>query len=340
MASPNGRADGGVRMRIQMTDPVTFGTPNVFQPTTYDSSLCGSAEAHASLRRFAEGYSFGTTSELGVVPTSVKRLTQPPKDVFSAPAPRTLSESVTSYAGPSSNPFEQTAKLQNGATLKPPHCSPKIHESVKWSNQQNHGLFQQSLESQVRPLRDNESEHDCLAKTEHNKKSQRRRERGTLVFGENAMRTPLPVRERIERRGTPKRLRDTIPIDTLATMIEDVLVTDRSGKKLFKRPDEKCSLQTLKSTTENLGALACNDKLDQENQSSIKVEKLRSDANNITCSGRGTIPEKLNESGQESKTTEYVKSDDDEVADELSFLVRKCDLESERKQSHFMPYIT
>lgn len=47
---------------------------------------------------------------------------------------------------------------------------------------------------------------------------------------------------------------------------------------------------------------------------------------------------------KEDKNTQVLetisKAEDEDTADELSFLVDKCDLDAERKQSMFMPYIT
>lgn len=50
--------------------------------------------------------------------------------------------------------------------------------------------------------------------------------------------------------------------------------------------------------------------------------------------------EKENEEGEKGRRESFGKLEDEDTADELSFLVEKCDLDSERKQSMFMPYIT
>lgn len=330
---------GGIRMRVQMGDTSPFCAADILHRRARDSSLCGSAEAHASLRRFAEGYTFGNTANLGASAAYHTKTEQRVEDEnvlqehsqLQTASPSTLTSPVPHTFGGgrcvvSVDDFKSRAAA----------CSAAEHADRQRSGQEC-GDVRLVWEKLHAKERDRECERNVIS--ERCEKGRRRRERGTLLFGDHAVRTPLPVRQRIERRVVPKRLRDTVGVDALTVMIGDMLATtDRHGKKLRCASEER---------TRNV--------VDDVNREGVNEnERVNGSANDVVETSKGA-------SGHSGATVHHVESanacagvtnarrtdnlligdnDDDGTTDELSFLVQRCDLEPERKQSHFMPYIT
>lgn len=131
---------------------------------------------------------------------------------------------------------------------------------------------------------------------------------------------PLSVRTRpIERRSVPKRCRETVSVDALAAMVERVL-GNGGGSWRARAGVKKMRAESGGKVIPRTGAVAA------------FGEPMR-------INEEGKEKEKENERERERKDS-FSKLEDEDTADELSFLVEKCDLDSERKQSMFMPYIT
>lgn len=349
---------GGVRMRIQMGDASPFCSADILRRKSCDSSLCGSVEAHESLRRFAEGYSFGTTANLGTNTPQPKVERQVEEGNVSGESVRLQPSSlVTSSSSETQatnlNPVLQTFGNSQAVTVNEDFksraalCSP--YERADWEKVKQECQGAPSF-WEPHNLRERDWDLERNISTDRCEKGRRRRERGTLVFGENAVRTPLPVRERIERRVIPKRMRDNVAVDALAVMIEDMLATDRHGKKLRCAVGENRSPNNSHKFKERIRDAACDSNYEGENEN-VKANVM---TNNVYESGKCVNglndvvvhqSESVTVCGSDTSARRVDNLhagdiDDDGTTDELSFLVQRCDLEPERKQAHFMPYIT
>lgn len=358
-------------MRMQMGDAAPFCSGDILRRKSCDASLCGSAEAHASLRRFAQGYSFGNTANLGVTSyyqraeraTEIDHVlqvhppqpqphpqqspqSQPNSPITSPPIPpQTIAQTVN-------DPLQNFAHSQhhipdNRFKSLAASCLPQV--PADWEHARDRQTLSRHWKRDCLRERDAEVERSVL--TDRCEKPRKRRERGTLLFGENAPKTPLPVRQRIERRCVPKRLRDTMGVDALAVMIGDVLTTDRQGKKFRCKVIEDVSISDGDKGKEKKawsGSDKCFGGANENDSIKNVTNKIFTNGNHSNGPTRGT-------SDQETKTDNPIHNDtnvrridsvvpgdpdDDGTTDELSFLVQHCDLEPERKQAHFMPYIT
>lgn len=350
---------GGIRMRMQMGDASPFCSADILRRKSCDSSLCGSVEAHESLRRFAEGYSFGTTANLGTSTPQLK-VERPVEEgnISGGSSQLQPSSLVTSTSLETQttnvNPVLQTFGNSQSVTVNEDFksraalCSP--YELADWEKVKEECQSGPSAWEPHNNLRERDWELERNTFTDRCEKGRRRRERGTLVFGENAVRTPLPVRERIERRVIPKRMRDNVAVDALAVMIEGMLATDRHGKKLRCAIGDNRSPNNSHKFKEKIRDAVCDGNYERENESA----KVNAMTTNVYESGKcvnspsdGVVhqPESANVYGGDTsaRRVDNVHAgdiDDDGTTDELSFLVQRCDLEPERKQAHFMPYIT
>lgn len=282
-----------------------FSNPGL-RRSSRDATMCGSAGAHASLRRFAEGYSFGTPSRLGAPPNIIS-------DTSDNPLPAATEASPLMHGAPraDSTPVDDA----DARTALQPACAdveenaPRAVDGAKnahcvWRDGEDFASRMRKASAQLPGgAANNMSGAEAFAGMAADKGGSRRRRGGgsgggaSLLFGEGAPRTSLPVRARIERRAVPKRMR----VDALAVIMGEALV---------------------------VSAPSC-------------------DASGTAAAGGGGGGKvggraRRGEGGGSKVDTGSVRRDDvdDEVADELSFLVKRCDLEAESSHSQFMPYIT
>lgn len=242
---------GSEQVQVQLRLPLTS------EPR---EQRCSSSTAHESLRRFAEGYVFGSSSRIGA-----------------------------------NNLLD--ASRQDPVT----HCAPVF-------------------------ACDNRADFtSCAAKKDEEKreKTTRRRRpdgrRSALVFGENAPKVTLPVKDRIERKTTPKRYRECVSVDALSAMMEQLFCHSGSVNGGVSRGDDDNEL------TKTL----CDMKIRRKPGKGSKTVKV----------ARTDGVDKGKENGKEV-IDEMTKLEDDDTADELSFLVNRCDLDSDKTRGPFMPYIT
>lgn len=149
--------------------------------------------------------------------------------------------------------------------------------------------------------------------------------RCSLLFGENAPKVELPVRKCIERRAVPKRCRESVNVDTLSAMMVQLWNDGKTKKvKALETNDDDLSrtfgdMRVRKRTGER-----------PSKGKVTKVAKIPKVEGGSSCE----------EAKRVSKGDEVPRAEDDDTADELSFLVDRCDLDSEKRQATFMPYIT
>lgn len=150
--------------------------------------------------------------------------------------------------------------------------------------------------------------------------------RSVLLFGDNAPKVGLPVKARIERPNVPKRCRETVSVDSLSAMMETLLGKQKGRSKRPKASDAE----------EELSNVFCD----------LKVKRRAGDKTGRGKTSKVEKHKKIEECVEEGegngrKEEEQVsRFEDDDTADELSFLVDRCDLDSEKRQATFMPYIT
>lgn len=263
---------------------------------------CGSPGAHASLRRFASGYHHHAFG-------AQSRLGHPAPSAPSAPAPP---------------PPPHAFAPQPANTLAQLSASDNHHHH-------NHPIHTQN----VNPGGTSAMPSAGAGPTASN-----------LVFGDYAA---LHVRQRIERRPVPKRQRvgAAMGVDHLTEMMQRVLTDPPSATPgappapvpaadpvpqqhapqappierdphPLQRHHEPPQGQHHYDHDRDHHSDRVHDhtahSLEQREHAQVQAEQERS----------GGVSEEVME----------------EAADELSFLVNRCDLEADSKQSHFMPYIT
>lgn len=231
-----------------------------------DGSMCGSAHAHASLRRFAEGYSFGTTARLGLSGNgnnhSAGGHQQPNVNgLFAA--------SCSECSFPSAN--DETAQHRDGQAHRSheeqyPYAAdtPQLNSASRFlfglpigdapddfasralassAPDASTSLFSSAVDSSVQHGDTfGVSTVSAMDKSGNGIGSgRRRRERHTPVFADRS----LPVRERIERKCQPqKRLRDNVTVDALAEMMERVLLATNISTTTTISPPASSSTST------------------------------------------------------------------------------------------------
>lgn len=374
----------GEEVRVQMQVHNGFSSTGALRRSSIDGPICGSAGAHASLRRFAEGYSFGTMARIGNMSTATYDAT------YGHENPDTISVAfsgdVTSTTSSSSPPTTRARAGEEAgsseACMGGAECvdsAAGVSGVVGTTSSQREVVSRQDVcdvidgsgvdklklddEDDVTSRRVNmfctpvaddfatrarsstkeraEWERErCIP--ERGEKTRRRRERGALVFGEHAPRTSLPVRERIERRGVPKRLRDTVGVDALTEMMERMLTTDRCGKRIRALSND-IQIGGIVTDSEHQHHHQHQHQQHQQQQvaggNCIPSSQSHAVASVATLGSEAVCVADAPVSLPELDDGRAI-DDDDGTAAELSFLVQKCDLEPERKESQFMPYIT
>lgn len=296
------------------------GFPNRLKRASREGSLCGSAGGHASLRKFAEEYTFGTTARLGrpvppagqPVPIAARnpdRPVQVTEGWLETVGPAQLASTGvrandrTAIASPKASVTQatdategrNTGRRAEGAAGRDAACDGSESGSrIAGGLPMGQNAFLASgqgmtFAQSAKAVTDWRGDSESRERAEGGRTGRgRRRERGGQLFGEGAPRTLLRVRERVgvERRVMQKRLRECVSVDALAGMLEGMMATGRDAKK----------------------GRAC------ERDAAVSADK--------PSDGGGE------------------REGDDDAASELSFLVHQCDLEPDSKHSDFMPYIT
>lgn len=133
----------------------------------------------------------------------------------------------------------------------------------------------------------------------------------------------LPVRARaIERRSVPRRARENMSVDALAVMMEQVL-GEEAGARRGRGRRRRSEVNGRGLKTGAFGAFGGTEVVWPKEKG--EVEEERKSEGNVETEKGVVLLDKLEE---------------EEAADELCFLIDKCDLDSEGKQAMFMPYIT
>lgn len=133
----------------------------------------------------------------------------------------------------------------------------------------------------------------------------------------------LSVRARpIERRSVPRRAKESVSVDALATMMERVLGED-AGMRRTRGRRRRSEVVARASKTGALGAFGATPMVWPREQRD-----------------EGEEPSSRGNADGEKAAVLLDKLEEEEAADELCFLIDKCELDSEGKQAMFMPYIT
>lgn len=128
----------------------------------------------------------------------------------------------------------------------------------------------------------------------------------------------LPVRTRaIERKPVPKRGRDTVTVDALAAIFDDVLGGADTSSWRKRQPTKKLR-ETRRPRTGPAAAFG------------VPVQ--------FPSEAAPPASPRAENKGEPQESISSLENED--TAAELSFLVEKCDLDAEKRQSMFMPYIT
>lgn len=292
-----------------------------------DRACAASATAQESLRRFAQGYVFGSSSKIG---SSTQTSTS--SDIPSIQTEITNSEQhFTSTSGPlfdacKGNAFQKTQTQANilssndsndNSSIMPT----KFNTTPEFSNR----LMNKRSSRSCTTSSQNIERHDIGLE------SAPKRTRSSLIFGENAPKTSLSIKDRlIGRRTVPKRLREHISVDALSAMVEKLLgkpVRD-SKDKVTKRMKASGNDESVFNSFSKV-SLTCDNTTKENGKGKNNDESSRSN------------PSKSNEQSKGiSQNGSSVIADDDGTADELSFLVNQCELNPKKQDYKFMPYIT
>lgn len=133
----------------------------------------------------------------------------------------------------------------------------------------------------------------------------------------------LSVRARaIKRRSVPRRARESMSVDALAAMMERIL-GEEAGIRRRRRRRRRSDVGGRGLRTGAIGAFGGTKTVWPKEKGDME-EEGKSEGN-VEAEKSVVLLDKLEE---------------EEAADELCFLIDKCDLDSEGKQAMFMPYIT
>lgn len=323
--------------RSQLCDATKLYTAHLLQIALSNPSACSSTTGHANLQRFAQDYIFGATANLGTKAGPQPQNVSPLSQCKSPDTPLCMGDGLCSAH---ENVFQthraNLVGFKYDGQLNKHHCTGR----AVWESSKDNFPSSKHFDNVRAREHDTKSAQDDSQRqlaSEVSANHCRDRIESVLVFGERtARRKTIPFRERIEKRGISKRHRLLPDVDTLAEMIDRSLktVTGDSNEEVcagnshsFVRMGSKNNKNT--ANCPRIPPVQLNDCDRHDVSSNVPINNPHDREKSPTS----------NESHRyDSKPVRF--EDDDGTADELSFLVQQCDLRSEQKQPHFMPYIS
>ena len=293
-----------------------------------DRACAASATAQESLRRFAQGYVFGSASKIGS-PTQ----TSTSSDIPSTQTELTNSDQhFTSTSGPlfddcKGNAFQKTQNQPN--ILKSNESND--NQSIMPTRFNTTPEFSNRLMNKRPSQSCNTSLSQGFERHDTGLESAPKRTRSSLIFGENAPKTSLSIKDRlIGRRTVPKRLREHISVDALSAMMEKLLGKPvRDGRDKVAKRMKACGNDDSVFNRFSKVSLSCDN-----------TTKENGKGNNNAQSSRPSSSKSNEQSKDVHQNGSSIIADDDGTADELSFLVNQCELNPKKQDYKFMPYIT
>lgn len=171
-------------------------------------------------------------------------------------------------------------------------------------------------------------------------------EKDCLVFGANA---PKCCKVSIAtRRSVPKRMRETTSVDALSGLFADMKgvadgssTGDESGKGVHSEDVLAAKLETLEVKKRRRKARVYIKGNGSDDEKKCTKEYWKKDAEKSACKNDTVKPllKGTADTEKQPSASNNTPSDEEDFANELSFLVTRCDIDADDKQAAFMPYI-